>query len=900
MIDKKNQLTQLQIQHALFSCIKNTQPLPQILSVLLPLCISELELEACEFIHLNERNEFEVEKSQNPNKPSCLSILAEANQYTLDQSPVILLRKEYSLFYINKKYRLLVKKVTPLSEETKQIIRNVIEQLREYIDYSEIKNSRQLKQNKLIQKTLRIAQSISDTAELIGHEDSIQSIMHGCCTIIGETLFTDRVSIIHVDFKHQQTISIGEWLTPEIKGLSSTQGIYPLNLMYSGCCYMHEKRQWIESHDNFIHPQLIGDYSTSLLHKKMGIKSLLWYPFRFTNNGYFLIALHKISSHQHWDDADLNFLSMLSLQLDAALETRDKQKNQELKTLDTTLAATAFDSQDAILITDASAIILKVNKAFCDITGYNKEELIGQRTSILRSERHNEKFYFEMWQHLLNKGFWRGEIWNKLKNGDSSPQWQSITSVRDSDGNLTNYIASFQDISERKMAEQRIERLAFYDNLTGLANRTLLIDRLRLELATARRQDAYGALLFLDIDRFKHINDSLGHPIGDRLLQKVARRIESEIRSVDTAARLGGDEFVVALPNLSKIHINEAAYTAQRIAEKIRAAIEQPYSLEGHDYHFTPSIGIALFPEQDDDENDILKHADTAMYKAKSQGGNQIRFYMPEMQIAADERLTLEKDLRQAIANKEFELLYQPQMNNTGRIIGTEALIRWNHIERGQINPTAFIPLAEETGHISAIGRWVLRTAIHQLGQWQLSKLWQQDCTIAINVSPKEFHQTNFVPDVKRLISEAGVAPSRIKLEITESSVIADIEDTIVKMETLKKLGVKFSIDDFGTGYSSLSYLKRLPISQIKIDQSFVKDIHTDPNDAAIVETIISMARHLGLDVIAEGVETQEQLDFLKAQGCNKYQGYFFSRPLSTASFSELLQHDKSKFEATE
>jgi len=897
MSDEKDQVGLLNTQHALCMCITNSQPLTQILPTLSALFKSKLSLRQCLFLHLNEKNEFEVAGNVNSKDSQAPIDVTEANQYNQDRTPLIRFGKSYYLFYIDKQQRLLIDTPNRLNEPTVHIINNVIEYLYQHKKVVSLISETQNKLDQRLQKTLTIAQAISGIAELITHENNLQNLLDGCSTIIGETLSTDRASIIDVDFNIQQTVGISEWHNPALQGLCSTLGIYPLNLLYSGCFHMRETKQWIESHENFIHPQLIDEYSTSLLHKKMGIKSLLCFPFNFTENGYHLIALHKTTHHHHWDSDDINFLTIVSQQLSFAFEALSKHSDQDIDFIDTRLAATAFDSQDAIIITDANAIILKANQAFCNITGYENDELVGQRTSILSSGRHNEEFYCDMWQHLLNKGFWRGEIWNKKKNGDSFPQWQSITSVKDDDENLTHYIASFQDISERKLADQRIERLAFYDNLTGLANRTLLLDRLRLELATARRQHAFGALLFLDLDRFKHINDSLGHPIGDRLLQKVAKRIESQIRSVDTAARLGGDEFVIALPNLSNTSLNEAAFTAQRIAEKIRITIDEPYSLEGHNYHFTPSIGIALFPEQNDEVDDVLKHADTAMYKAKAQGGNQIRFYMPEMQIAADERLTLEKDLRQAIINQEFELLYQPQMNSCGHIIGTEALIRWNHIERGQINPTAFIPLAEETGHISAIGQWVLKTAIHQLNQWQISELWLKDYTIAINVSPKEFHQANFVNDVKRLISETGVAPSRIKLEITESSVIADIEDTIIKMETLRALGVKFSIDDFGTGYSSLTYLKRLPISQIKIDQSFVKDIHTDPNDAAIVETIISMARHLDLDVIAEGVETQEQLDFLKAQGCKNYQGYFFSQPLNTSSFSELLQHYKNQTE---
>jgi diguanylate cyclase (GGDEF)-like protein len=463
----------------------------------------------------------------------------------------------------------------------------------------------------------------------------------------------------------------------------------------------------------------------------------------------------------------------------------------------------------------------------------------------------------------------------------------TITAVYDDNGQVSNYVAVFTDISQRKQSEEKIHQLAFYDPLTQLPNRRLLLDRLRQAMAVSVRNGLYGALIFLDLDHFKTVNDTQGHAVGDLLLIEVATRLNASLREGDTVARLGGDEFVVVLEELSS-QLDEAAKQAELVAEKIRSELSQPYALKKYECHTTPSIGISLFRDHLDNVEELIKHADVAMYQAKMAGRNSIRFFDPEMQTALEVRAALETDLRHALKKQEFHLYYQIQVDNLLRPLGAEVLLRWDHPERGFVFPDQFIPLAEETGLILPIGLWVLQTACTQLDAWQHDAR-TRDLTVAVNVSARQFHQADFVDQIKGVLLESGAKPSLLKLELTESIVLKDIEDTICKMHEIIQLGVRFSMDDFGTGYSSLAYLKRLPLDQIKIDKSFVLDITNDPNDAAIVRTTIAMSHALGLDVIAEGVETEAQREFLDNHGCRAFQGYLFSKPVSLEQFEALL-----------
>ena len=556
------------------------------------------------------------------------------------------------------------------------------------------------------------------------------------------------------------------------------------------------------------------------------------------------------------------------------------------------IAATAFESQEGMMITDAWSVILRVNRAFTDITGFTAEEAVGRKASLLKSGRHDAAFYAAMWESVHRDGSWQGEIWNRRKNGEVYPEWLTITAVNGAGGEVTHYVATLTDITRRKAAEDEIKHLAFYDPLTRLPNRRLLLDRLQQALASSTRSRREGALLFIDLDNFKTLNDTLGHDIGDLLLQQVAQRLATCVREGDTVARLGGDEFVVMLEDLSE-NLQEAATQTEVVGEKILVALNQRYMLAGHSHHSTPSIGVTLFGGQRETVEELLKRADLAMYQAKAAGRNTLRFVDPETQATVTARAALEVDLRQGLQQNQFVLYYQAQVDEQGRMTGAEALVRWQHPRRGLMFPAEFVPLAEETGLILPLGHWVLETACARLVAWaalpDMSHL-----TLAVNVSARQFHTPDFVDQVLTVLDRTGADPQKLKLELTESLLLDDVEDIIAKMMALKAKGVGFSLDDFGTGYSSLSYLKRLPLDQLKIDQSFVRDILTDSNDAAIARTIVALAQSMGLGGIAEGVETEEQRDFLARQSCHAFQGYLFGRPLPVEQFEPTFSRGVS------
>jgi len=552
------------------------------------------------------------------------------------------------------------------------------------------------------------------------------------------------------------------------------------------------------------------------------------------------------------------------------------------------IAAIAFEAQEGMMITDAHNKILRVNKAYTEITGYTAKEVIGKNPRLLQSGRHDAAFYAALWQSLHNTGSWANEIWNRRKSGEIYPAFMSITTVKDHAGAITNYVATFNDITLSKAAAEEIERLAFFDPLTGLPNRRLLQDRLKPALAASQRHDKHGALLFLDLDNFKTLNDSVGHDMGDTLLQQVANRILESVRAADTVARLGGDEFVVMLEDLSE-NTFEAIAQTQTIANKILSVLNKPFQLGSHEYQNTSSIGATLFKGHEQSIDELMKQADIAMYQAKAAGHNTLRFFAPQMQANITARVAMETDLRLGIAESQFKVYYQAQVAQNGVILGAEALIRWSHPLRGLVSPTEFIALAEGNGLILPIGKWVLDTACIQIKAWEYHN-HTRHLQLAVNVSARQFRQPDFVEQVQQIILQRAINPNRLKLELTETMVLDDIEDTVLKMYALRAIGVRFSMDDFGTGYSSLSSLKKLPIDQLKIDQSFVQDIAIDPDDTVIVQTIIAMANQLGMEVIAEGVETEQQRLFLEQHGCLIYQGYLFSKPVPVAEFEALLQ----------
>jgi diguanylate cyclase (GGDEF)-like protein/PAS domain S-box-containing protein len=618
------------------------------------------------------------------------------------------------------------------------------------------------------------------------------------------------------------------------------------------------------------------------LARQAGVQSCWSQPFKNSKEevlGTFAIYRRQAARPS---DAEIDLVEHYANLVLLAIERKQAEQNL-------LLAAIAFESQEGMFITDANSVILRVNQAFTNITGYTAEEAIGKNPRFLQSDCQNPDFYAIMWKSINNTGAWEGDIWNRRKNGEIYPQHLTITAVKDTDGILTNYVATLTDITVSKAAEEEINNLAFYDPLTGLPNRRLLLDRLKPALASSHRSDRKGALLFIDMDNFKTLNDTLGHDKGDLLLQQVAERLTSCVREGDTVARLGGDEFVVMLEDLSEQAIEAAAET-EVIGNKVLTTLNQPYQLASHDYRSTPSIGVTLFNGHEQSIDELLKQADIAMYQAKAAGRNTLRFFDQSMQAMISARACLEEDLRLGLQEQQFLLHYQPQMDDEGRITGAEALVRWQHPQHGLVHPLEFIRLAEETGLILPLGLWVLETACAQLVSWAAQRETAH-LMLAVNVSARQFSQVDFVDQVLAVLDHTGADPHKLKLELTESLLVSsNVEDIIAKMTALKAKGVGFSLDDFGTGYSSLSYLKRLPLNQLKIDQGFVRDILTDPNDAAIAKMIVALAKSMGLKVIAEGVENDAQRDLLARQGCHDYQGYLFSRPLPLEAFEKLVK----------
>jgi diguanylate cyclase (GGDEF)-like protein/PAS domain S-box-containing protein len=554
--------------------------------------------------------------------------------------------------------------------------------------------------------------------------------------------------------------------------------------------------------------------------------------------------------------------------------TERRQAEEEMR-----LAASVFHTtHEGILVTDARGVIVSVNPAFTEITGYEAEEAIGKTPRLLKSDHHGDDFYDTMWRELRAEGRWQGEVWNRRKSGEAILEWLTVSAIRSADGRHRRYIGIFSDITELRRKDEQIRHQAYHDALTDLPNRSLLIDRLERAIASAARHNTSVATLFIDLDRFKVVNDSMGHHEGDKMLQIVAQRLVESIRKSDTVGRLGGDEFVVILTDFKEIS------EIIQVVEKLNYTLANPMNLGGRTVHSGASIGIAVFPQDGADAMSLMRNADTAMYQAKAAGRGTFRFFDPSMNERAVRRMELEGQLRRALENEEFELFYQPKVNiKDGKLCGAEALIRWRQADGSLVSPAEFIPLAEETGLIVPIGYWVAEEACQQLRLWRDGGLLLS--RIAINISPFHFQDENLPIRLEAIIAKTSLTGDALEVEITETAVMDDPRKATIMLERIRGLGIDVSIDDFGTGYSSLAYLKRFPISVVKIDRAFVAELGVNPEDAAIVKTIVALAKTLKLDVIAEGVETQEQWDFLAEAGCEIAQGYFFSRPLPADQF---------------
>lgn len=551
------------------------------------------------------------------------------------------------------------------------------------------------------------------------------------------------------------------------------------------------------------------------------------------------------------------------------------------------IAATAFETQEGIVVSNKDCIILRSNLSFCKMTGYRVDEMVGKKAYFYNSDRYAEDFYKTIMDTVLVVGVWHGEIWLKRKDNQEQPFKVSISAVKNEQGDTHHFVCTYVDSTELRQSEDKIKQLAFFDQLTQLPNRALLLDRLRQLMVSSARSKRFGALLFVDLDNFKTLNDTLGHDMGDMLLQQVAERLQSCVRESDTVARFGGDEFVILLASVHTEEREAAAFT-EMIGGKILSAMTLPFELNENIYRSTLSIGATIFCGNSHELDGLLKQADMAMYKAKDAGRNAMRFFDPNMEIVVVKRAALEKDLRQALIENQFVLYYQAQIAGS-QITGAEVLLRWNHPQRGLVSPLDFIPAAEEIGLIVPLGRWVIETACEQLALWKNIEGFE-NLTVAVNVSAQQFSQHDFVDAVLSIVEKTGAPIKKLKLELTESILVNNVEDVVEKMFALKAKGVGFSLDDFGTGYSSLTYLKRLPLDQLKIDQSFVRDVLIDAHDAAIAKTIIALADSLSFGVIAEGVETIEQREFLREAGCHAYQGYLLSKPIPVEDFELFLQ----------
>jgi diguanylate cyclase (GGDEF)-like protein/PAS domain S-box-containing protein len=576
-------------------------------------------------------------------------------------------------------------------------------------------------------------------------------------------------------------------------------------------------------------------------------------------------------------------LSRMNEQL--RLEITERKRAEEKLLLD---AKIIESSNEAIVITDSKAKIVDVNKSFSSVTGYKREEIIGKDPLCISSEREEAKVLWEIRKTVRKTGHWQGEIWNRRKDGEIYPVLLSISSVTDDDGLVTHYVGIFSDITKMKQTEERLQQLAHNDPLTGLPNRVLFRDRMEQAILQAERNERMAVLMLLDLDRFKNINDTFGHKVGDELLVAVGERLRTCVRKSDTVARFGGDEFTIVLSGVTETR------AAAEVSKKIIETLAQPFELDGRQLFITASIGIAVYPEDSFEPDRLLQNADTALYHAKQQGRDNFEFFSQELNVKVLKRLELELDLRGALERKEFTLYYQPIVDiETGRISCAEALLRWIHPRRGLLHPESFIPVAEETGLIVPLGEWVLENACAQGKAWQ--EIGLPPLPVAVNISGRQFGETDLVPSILKILERTELDPLHLELELTETVSGGNAEETVVRFNELREHGIRISIDDFGTGYSSLSYLKRFPIEKLKIDRSFVRDIASDPDDAAIVQAIVGVAHGLNLKVVAEGVETEEQLEHLGRYGCDEWQGYFFCEPLPAIEFTQMMLKNRSR-----
>ncbi len=718
----------------------------------------------------------------------------------------------------------------------------------------------------LLQLHAERASSMLDLPRAAEQMDEAEFILHGLD--LAERLTGSSIAFLQWVDADQRTREAVRWsrrtLTGDCRGVAEPQCSVALTDL---CAAVLRQRSVVLANDR------TAMLANGLLPDAGGCRRLLAVPVVEGRLCRLLLAVgNKAAPFREWEIETLRLIGQDIWRI----------VNQRRAEVALRLAEQVFSaSPSGICITDADKRIVSVNPALTKITGYSSDQMIGQTPRFFAPEHQRIGLYREMWNGITAEGIWHGEVWCRRLSGELFPAALTITAIKNDDGVLAHYIGSFHDITERKRSEEQIRFLVNHDALTGLPNRTLLDDRLRQAIAQSRRDESHTAVLFLDLDRFKLINDTLGHDTGDRLLARIGECLTAALRETETVARLGGDEFIVVIPALAEI--SRVVLVAQKVLEMVSST----QHLEERPLHVTPSIGISIYPNDGDDVSTLLRNAETAMYHAKECGRNNFQFFTPAMNLAVSERASIEHDLSIAIERGEFELFYQPQVDGrSGRRTGMEALIRWRHPQRGLVAPDRFIPVAEETGLIVAIGEWVLREACRQARLWH--DAGQTDLRICVNLSARQLQQRDLCERVAVILGESGLLPATLEIELTESMLMVDPEAASTLLRKLAGLGIRLAIDDFGTGYSSLAYLKRFPVSRLKIDRSFVRDLSTDANDSAIVRAVVAMAESLKMEVIAEGVETVEQLHFLERHGCFEVQGYLFSQPRPAADFDHL------------
>ncbi len=630
---------------------------------------------------------------------------------------------------------------------------------------------------------------------------------------------------------------------------------------------------------SFVHPDDYKDVRQRLQDHLKGDSTIFESEHRFRHKSGSWVWVYGRGKVVNRDNRD-NPIRMVGTQTDIS---ERKKVEEQLRQ-----SALVFETiSEAVIVCDKDNRIVSVNHAFTEITGYSKQDVIGKDPRILQSGRHDAHFYKDMWHRIKHDGVWQGEIWNRSKGGDIYPEWLSIATIRGPDENIDQYIAVFSDITKRKEDEEIIRYQANYDALTELPNRHLLLDRLGFELQRAKREGTLVALMFIDLDRFKPINDTYGHMVGDQLLWEVSKRLTSHVRETDMVARLGGDEFTIILPNIEDIS------EVEHMTSRILSEIAHPFDLDGHELFISASIGITIYPDDGTDISTLMTNADNAMYRAKDEGRNTFCFYTTEMNDHAKEMLKIENDLHHAIRKNELVPYFQPILDiHTGDIVAAEVLLRWKHPELGVLMPESFIPITEAAGLIVQIGKWLLEVVCCQVMRWRSDGVNLQ--RICVNISGRQFRD-NLLYIVENALKTSGLEPEALELEILETILLEENKQNAIVLNNLYEMGVRLSIDDFGTGYSSLGYLKKFPFDVLKIHRSFISGLPNNNDDATLVNTIINMAHGLGLGVVAEGVETREQLDYLRTQGCDMVQGFYFAKPMSAKKFEKWLEKKDQK-----